>query len=80
MLIAIAFLAGVLFLAPLICGAHLPFHSQMGRSHGLCIFVTTLVVAITLTIPLLSGLTTAPVWALALAVSPLFDPIIKPPH
>ena len=80
LLIAVAFLAGVLLLAPLVCGTHLPFHDQMGRSHGLCIFVITLAVGMAVTIPLLNKLAITPILALDLTATPLFDPIFKPPQ
>ena len=75
-----ALLAGLLLFAPLVCATHLPFHDQMGVSHGICVLATTLIVGAVLAIPFMGLLTALPRGAYALSVPPLFDPISKPPQ
>jgi hypothetical protein len=79
-LLAVALLAGALLLAPLLCGTHLSFHDQMGPSHGLCIFATTLAVSVALTIAASKSFVSLPVRVLALPAPLLFYPITKPPQ
>jgi hypothetical protein len=75
-----ALLAGLLLLAPLVCGTHHTAHDQMGISHAICASVTTLAVGAALTVPLMVLLSTISLGGLTLAVPPLLDPITKPPQ
>lgn len=79
-MIVLALLAGLLLLAPLLCGTHHPTHDQMGISHGICASVTTLAVGAVLTIPLVYLPGTLSLGPLLLTVPPLFYPITKPPQ
>lgn len=79
-MMVLALLAGVLFLAPLICVTHLPSHGQMGLSHGLCVSVITLAVGAALTVPLLDLLFSAPARLYAPYLPLIRHPIHKPPQ
>ena len=76
----LAILAGLLLLAPLLCGTHHPTHDQMGNSHGICVSVTTLAIGAALTIPLVYLPSILSLGPFLLAVPPLIDPITKPPQ
>ena len=79
-MMVLALLAGLLLLAPLLCGTHHATHDEMGISHGICASVTTLAVGAVLTIPLVYLPGTLSLGPLLLTVPPLFYPITKPPQ
>ena len=79
-MIVLALLAGLLVIAPLLCGLHHATHDQMGISHGTCVSATTLAVGAALTIPFMGLLSTLSLGPLLLTVPPLFYPITKPPQ